>query len=707
MKIEKAPPLKANLAATLRSQGRLFRALSRQSTDIMFVLDNEAVVGFVSSSCEDRLGSLPTELVGSSFFARVDPADRDTAQGKLHELSDDVDSSVHMGFRYMHASGAKLRMVAEAMPCELSGHPTGILLTLRDVTVETKERRELQKRERWLRAITRNALDMLTIVPVAGPPEWLGGSIERILGYTASELQGAEAWAPVHSEDLPRLQNVIEACGRTLGESLRIEYRMQRKNGAHIHVETLVSNCLDDPDVRGIILNTRDITDRIQRDPLTGLANRGVFLDRLTRLGTSTSAAGRRSAVLVVGVDRFKSVNDSFGLHAGDSLLVGVAERLASWLRPGDTLARIGGDEFALLYNGVTDDDEVQTLAEGIHQGLANPFQLDAHTHVYASASIGFAVGDDGDPTAEKLLGNALTALHRAKSRGRGRRQGFAGTMRTEALREVTLEHGLHQAIRRGEFSLHYQPILRLDTPKIVGLEALLRWRSEGRGFISPAEFIPAAEEAGLIFKIEEWVLRSAFQQNVLWRKTFPAARDITLSINLSAKQLARPDLTQWIDDLLAETGADPTGLQIEVTESAFIDRPEQAATSLQTLRERGFRLALDDFGTGYASLAHLHRFPFTSLKVDQGFIARLGDDEADRMVSAIITMATGLGLQVVAEGIETREQLRALRSMGCVEGQGYLFAKPMTALRVASYFQRIQESTASSPLPLGEAGHL
>ncbi len=704
MSAEKKPTLGADLSATLRSQGRLFRALSRQSTDILFVLDHVGNIGFVGESSEPRLGLKPTDLIGTSFFDRVHPSERVGVLEKLQDLPGDEDSSLRFRCRYKHGDGRRLRLAAEAIPCEFKGRPSGVLLTVRDVTEESRKRRELQRRERWLRAITRNALDMLTILPLSGPPQWLGGSIESILGYEASELRGTDAWAPVHPDDLPRLKEVIDRCAKQQGSSARLEYRMQRKDGAHIHVETLVSNCLDDPHVRGLILNTRDITDRIQRDPLTGLANRRVFLARLGQaLAACDGAAGRRVAVLVVDVDRFKSVNDSFGLQAGDGLLVGVAERLASWLRPGDTVARIGGDEFAMLFDGIADDDEVQTLAEGVQHGLSSPFQLDTHT-LYASASLGYSVGDGSMKRPEKLLGNALTALNRAKAGGRGRRQGFAGAMRAEALREATMELDLHQALRRGELLLHYQPIIRLDKPRLVGLEALVRWRSESRGFVPPSEFIPAAEEAGLIFKIEEWVLRNAFRQSVLWRKSFPIAEDVVLAVNLSAKQLARPELPAWIDELLADTGADPAHLRIEVTESAFIDRPDEAAASLTKLKERGFHLALDDFGTGYASLAHLHRFPFDTLKIDQSFISGLGaTGESHRLVSAIIAMAAGLGLEVVAEGIENRDQLSLLRAMGCRQGQGYLFSKAMSAMRVGSYFTRIGETT--EPLRIRSAG--
>ena len=418
-------------------------------------------------------------------------------------------------------------------------------------------------------------------------------------------------------------------------------------------------------------------------DGLTGLPNRTLLLERLNHWLDRADRTGGQAALLFLDLDHFKVVNDGLGHKAGDSLLLAVAERLAAALRPSDTVARVGGDEFVLLCEDIASEPGALELVERITLALDDPFTLDGHERV-VTASIGIALAGAGtDP--EALLRNADAAMYRAKERGRARFELFDEAMRERSLRWLEIERELRSAIERGEFHNLYQPIVD-GQDRVVGFEALVRWTHPQRGVLSPAEFIPVADQSGLIVPIGELVLRAACEQAVLW----PQGQDgepLKISVNLSPRQVSHPALVDSVAEILEETGIEPSRLDLEITETVLIDDTDMALETLTDLKALGVGLVLDDFGTGYSSLAYVKRFPIDMLKIDRSFVDGLADgDEDAAIVSAVISMGQALKVDVVAEGVETCEQAAQLRTLGCEFAQGYLFAKPLGSESIADF---------------------
>ncbi len=414
-------------------------------------------------------------------------------------------------------------------------------------------------------------------------------------------------------------------------------------------------------------------------DGLTGLPNRALFTDRLDRaVNRSKRSDEFRFAVLFLDLDGFKVVNDSLGHMAGDQLLVGIGHRLEACLRTGDTVARLGGDEFAILINDIRDGSDALLTVDRIRQELSMPFLVCGH-EVFTSASIGIATSDPRYDRPVELLRDADTAMYRAKALGKAHYVIFDQAMHTSVVTRLRLETDLRRAIERNEFWLAYQPIVDLSTNRVAGFEALVRWQHPERGLVSPADFIPAAEETGLIIPLDLWVIREACRQMCVWHADFPDVSPLTLSVNLSSKQFAHASLIDRIDEILADTGIDPTCLRLEVTESAIMAQPELATAKLRQIKQRGISLSMDDFGTGYSSLSYLHKFPFNILKIDRSFVSRIGPrGEDSEIVATIIALAHNLGMKVVAEGVETPEQADRLRVLNCQYGQGYYYARPL-----------------------------
>ncbi|MEG4844817.1 EAL domain-containing protein [Microcoleus sp. F10-C6] len=419
-------------------------------------------------------------------------------------------------------------------------------------------------------------------------------------------------------------------------------------------------------------------------DSLTGLPNRDLFVECLGRAIANTK--GRHSylfAVLFLDLDRFKVINDSLGHLVGDELLIAVVLRLRAIIGSGDTVARVGGDDFAILVRNV-DVGSAVDLADQIHQALIVPFELKGQ-EVFVTASIGIALG--GEPAAtvreqpEHLLRDAHTAMYRAKALGTGRYQVFNASMHALAVERLQLETDLRMAVKRGEFLLHYQPFVCLASGRIIGFEALVRWQHPLRGLISPVKFIPVAEETGAIVPLGEWVLEEACRQLRLWQGMFDFDRPLIMSVNLSGKQFAQPDLVERIQAILGATGLSPESLKLEITESVVMEDVESAIAVLKHMKALNVKLGIDDFGTGYSSLSYLSRFPTDTLKVDKSFVGRMeieSEGENVAIVRTIVALAHALGMDVIAEGVETAAQLARLRSIGCEYGQGYFFAKPL-----------------------------
>jgi len=426
---------------------------------------------------------------------------------------------------------------------------------------------------------------------------------------------------------------------------------------------------------------------RVLHDSLTGLPNRLSFVDALGDALGKATVSGSPVGILFLDLDHFKLINDSLGHHAGDALLRAVAPRLRAHLRPGDIVARFGGDEFGILIDRLADEGEAVAIADRVAAAFAQPFTIDGVDH-FVSASIGVAVsraGEERTVNAELLIRDADAAMYRAKEGGRSRCVLFDAEMRAGAMQRLEVERELRHAIDRDELALHYQPVVNLRSGEITGLEALVRWRHPQRGMLDPAEFVSIAEDCGLIEPIGRWVQERACRQALEWHNLRPDSRPLDVSVNLSARQAAHRDLPATVEEILARTGLDPVNLRLEITESALVEESATAISSLQALNEIGVRLVLDDFGTGYSSLAYLNRFPFQALKIDRSFVDALGiEQEATAIVEAIIGMARALSLEVIAEGVESEVQLAELQRLGCDYAQGHLFHAAMPEREVS-----------------------
>ncbi len=427
---------------------------------------------------------------------------------------------------------------------------------------------------------------------------------------------------------------------------------------------------------------------RVLHDSLTGLPNRLSFVDSLRDALRRSIASGSPVGILFLDLDHFKLINDSIGHHAGDDLLQAVAPRLRAHLRPGDIVARFGGDEFGILVDRLTDEEEALAIADRVAGAFSEPYPMGGADH-FVTASIGIAVArpTGHEPVdAELLIRDADAAMYRAKERGRGRCELFDAAMRARAARRLETERELRHALDRDELELHYQPVIALGSGEIVGLEALVRWNHPGRGLLDPGEFVSIAEDSGLIEPIGGWVQETACSQALGWHELRPDQRPLDVAVNLSARQVAHRDLADSVREILNRTGLDPVNLRLEVTESVLVEESASATATLEALSEIGVRLVLDDFGTGYSSLAYLNRFPFDALKIDRSFVDGLGvEQERTAIVEAVIGMARALSLDAIAEGVENEAQLSELRRLGCDFAQGHLFSRPLAPQKVTT----------------------
>jgi diguanylate cyclase (GGDEF)-like protein/PAS domain S-box-containing protein len=421
-------------------------------------------------------------------------------------------------------------------------------------------------------------------------------------------------------------------------------------------------------------------------DPLTGLPNRVLLLERL---GQSLQVAGARLAVILLDIDNFKLINDSLGHAAGDELLMQVAPRLRGALRPGDEIGRFGGDEFVVIVRGTADERGAAAIAARIVAAFESPFKLSAREH-FAKVSVGVALVDPARSTPVSLLRDADAALYEAKNRGRARFEIFDSVMRTRTVERLAIEDDLRKALERDELHVAYQPVVALRDGSIRSLEALLRWRHPTRGPMQPGEFVPVAEESGMIGEIGRWVLRTACEQCARWRSAAGGATPVGIAVNLSARQFTSGELEADLTEILAATGLDPEALALEITESLLLENPEAVRETIERITRLGVRFVLDDFGTGYSSLAYLAGLPIDGLKVDRSFVAALGVNERSTAITtAVVRMAQALSLEVVAEGVETEDQARELHKLGCELAQGFLFHRPTDADTVASLLAR------------------
>ena len=432
-------------------------------------------------------------------------------------------------------------------------------------------------------------------------------------------------------------------------------------------------------------------------DSLTGLPNRAFLQNRIEfTLTHRRENPGYMYSLLFIDLDRFKFVNDSLGHFIGDLLLIAVSKLLKSCVREKDLVSRIGGDEFVILLDGINNIEDATLIGDRIQQRLQLPFELEGH-NIFTSASIGIVFSSAEYTSTSDLMRDADIAMYRAKDNGKGRYTIFDRAMYDETLKLIELENNLRVALKRSEFAMHYQPIMSLHDNHLVGFEALIRWKHPQKGFISPTEFIPIAEDTGLILELGEWLLKEACQQLQTWRQKFaflPHINSLKMSINLACQQLQEPNFIYKLDRVLNETGLDGRFLRLEITESALIEPDGNIQEILKQIRNRNITLSIDDFGTGYSSLSYLRRFPIDNLKIDRSFIEQMNlDSENFEIVRLIITLAKTLGMDTISEGVETLQQLNQLKAMGCEFGQGYLFSKPLEPKVIESILNRYPRS--------------
>jgi diguanylate cyclase (GGDEF)-like protein/PAS domain S-box-containing protein len=520
---------------------------------------------------------------------------------------------------------------------------------------------------------------------------YVSPQIEQLLGYTPAEWLNDPTlwWKRIHPDDQEQVladEEAMTVVGTT-SKTDAGQYRMITKEGRIIWVNDDAAVIRDENGTplywSGVLSDVTDrkvLEDQLKHqafhDPLTGLANRALFVDRVKHALERADRESSRVAVLYFDLDDFKNINDSLGHHAGDELLVAMAARLSECLRPGDTFARLGGDEFAIFLEN-TSLSNATSVAFRLLEALSEPFKMGSRD-VLVHATVGIEFAEAATTKADELLRNADVAMYVAKSKGKARYELFDPSMHTAALRRLEMKGELQQAIENGDFVLHYQPIVSLSEGALLGIEALVRWNHETRGLIAPVEFIPLAEESGLIVPLGRWVLREACRQAHAWPIRNP---EISLNVNVSPKQFQHPGLVEDVANALWDSHIDPSILTIEITESVLIHDTDEAIEKLSRLKDFGVRIAVDDFGTGYSSLGYLKRFPIDILKIDKSFIDGVGNSAEEAAIAhAIIKLGGSLGLEVVAEGIEEPEQVDALQSLRCERGQGFFFSKPVDA---------------------------
>jgi diguanylate cyclase (GGDEF)-like protein/PAS domain S-box-containing protein len=558
------------------------------------------------------------------------------------------------------------------------------LLTVRENLRLLAEHSARQNEARF-RSLVQHSSDVIIVARADGAVRFVSPSASRVFGYDPSEMLRHSLSELLHPDDRERAATFFRSAAHAPGVSGPVEWRFRQTDGSWLHAEILATNLLRDPTVKGVVLNTRDVSERRRleeqlthqafHDPLTGLANRALFRDRVSHALALAQRRGSAVTVLYLDLDDFKNVNDSLGHAEGDRLLIAAAERFLACARTADTVARLGGDEFAILVEG---GDAGEGLPDRLSAAMSHPFSLSGN-QLRVTASIGVATAGAGD-TADDLLRNADMAMYAAKRHGKGHAETYESRMYADIRERLDLEAALRLAIEGQELTLFYQPIVNLKSGGIYGVEALLRWEHPRFGRLLPQHFVPLAEETGLIVQLGAWVLAEACRQIQVWRTAYPEL-GLAVSVNISGRQLQGAGLTDALRQTLTSSGVEPTSVVLEITESVLMQQTDAVLERLQQLKALNVRLAIDDFGTGYSSLSYLQRFPIDILKIAKPFVEEVGQG-ADRsaLARAIVGLGDTLKLQTIAEGIERAEQQAALIALGCTLGQGHHFWPALSA---------------------------
>jgi diguanylate cyclase (GGDEF)-like protein/PAS domain S-box-containing protein len=690
-----------DITERVRSQEELrrFRMALDSSIDAVYLIDREQM-RFIDANetASTTLGySLQELLTLGPQDLKPDAGELDRILRRFDEVVESDGKTGMLRTVHQRKDGIRLPVEVHLRAVQSEGRQL-LVAVVRDITARLQAEAVLRESEERFRVAFNQAA--VGLAHVAPDGRWLMANQKlcEIVGYSHKEMLNLRFQDITHPDDLAtdwalgkRMAN------HELDEQTR-EKRYMHKSGYYIWVN-LTTSLVRDADGNPKYYSTviEDISRRKQieeellhlanHDVLTGLPNRSLLLDRLSQALVYANRAGGQVAVLLIDLDRFKNINDSLGHDVGDKIIMEIGRRLTACVRTGDTVARFGGDEFAVIRPDVVREETVAIMAQQVLEALSRPLMIEGH-EFYPTGSIGISMYPRDGQDGQALLKNADTAMYRAKDAGRNNFQFYAHEMNSRALDRLKLESGLRRALERGEFALHYQPQMDIATGAIVGVEALLRWEPPGQSMVFPADFIPIAEETGLIVPIGEWVLRTACLQIRQWQVSgrFP---NLKMAVNLSARQFKQQSIADMVSRVLAESDCSPQSLELEITESVIMENPESAAQTLRSLSEMGVHLSIDDFGTGYSSLSYLKRFPINSLKIDKSFVQDITTDADDAAIAkAVIALAHSLKLSVIAEGVETAEQLDFLRMQRCDQMQGYYLSRPLPLEKLESLLE-------------------
>lgn len=681
---------------SVRENEEKYRELFENANDIVFTLNMDGNFTTFNKAGEEITGYSRNEILQMSLkdLTVKENLDLITKNTKVLLLGK---KPITYELKLVSKIGKPNLLEISTRLIERKGVAVGIQGIGRDITERKAIEENLRKSERQYRLLSEGIGHIVWTATPKGKVEYLNERSLRYFGKPLEETTG-EYWKTlIHPEDKDSALQKWDFSIKT-GEVFETEFRLQRFDGKYRWHRSLgipgkdkdgnvISWFGTDTDIHDQKTAEEQLIHLARHDVLTGLPNRFKFMKYLERVVNVTKLNPKNKfAVFFLDIDRFKLINDSLGHFVGDQLLSAFAERLEENTRLGDVIARLGGDEFTILFNNLTDMNEAEEMAKRLIQSFLIPFNVNGY-EVFASASIGIVFSDDPERTAIDFLRDADAAMYRAKESGKSCYEIFNLEMHTHNINLLQTENSLHRAIERKEFKVYYQPIISLETGELNSFEALIRWHHPERGLISPADFIEIAEETGLIIPIGKWILDEACRQTAEWQKRFPHTKPFRINVNLSTKQLMHENLISDVSEILAKHQLNAKYLELEVTESAIMKNAKVCFSVLENLKKLGVLLSTDDFGTGYSSLSYLHQFPFDTLKIDRSFINKMNiGDKSNEIVCTILSLAQNLNLKVVAEGIETEEQLRKLQDLKCDYGQGYLFSKPVVA-RIAESF--------------------
>lgn len=648
--------------------------------DVFWLTDPDSLqIHYISPAFEHIWGRTPDSLYANpaSFIEAVHPDDRELVvrdRNRMAARGFDVE------YRIQRPDGVTRWIRDRSYPIkDESGKVVRIAGIAQDVTRRKLAEENLQNREAWWRSLFEHTNDLVTVTDTRGRRLYHSPSVERVLGYSDHELEGERALAIVHPDDQPNLRAVLAELILNPEQPQRTQYRLRRTDGRYVYMESTVVFVPGLVDGGALISCATNVTDRTLRDPATGLVTR-TFLEHHLELRRERSENELYPlSILVADLDQYSSIASSLGDVEGERILKVVAERLENALAEMDLVARLDTERFAFVLQGVNEARQAELVIERLRKVLEQPIETPAG-EISLTASFGLVVAPPLDSSVNEVMRKAESALERARHKGPGQHKVFNFKTGNYLLERMATETALRKAVQEGDIIAHFQPIIDLRTGRITGFEALSRWRRREGALVMPEVFIPIAEQSRLVCEIDMAVLRNACTRVNEWRERFPQFAHLNIAVNLSTRNFTEGNVVDDIDEVLHQTATPADAIKLEITESALIGKPDEMAAIMRLLAKRGLRFGLDDFGTGYSSLSYLHRFPFQTLKVDRTFVAGIGTaSERPELVNAIVAMARSLGLETVAEGVDTDQQLKFIRDAGCDFGQGYGIAKPMS----------------------------